>query len=418
MSDALFDDLPILGELGASLREGMARAEAEAASAAAPARRRRRGPRFGWLGSVMVLGLVGTAAAAGTLTLLRGSPIPGPSAADTQPAMTPKRDSLRVVPLRAADPGGAGLPFTLRIGESEAGQTCATVGQVDDGDFGIVGEDGRFRELPAGIVDACGDQTDGDAAVVGARVLEARHYRDSRTVVYGVGDQIESVVLVDRGRRVPLEVRDDAFVATLIGYPEDHALSVRMRIDGRIVTRNFGQGPYLVLDPTGPAWQFAQYGWMRDDRQYGCVGLRAARRRSPTSPLAMTPPLCTAMFSPSRRKLARPREPWFFEIRTLRAGERGRAAPREPFGSWVWRASSRTVIWGRVDERQVRRIDVTPGRAARRRVPIRTGGAFGLVLPATVSARDVRLRLTLRSGAVRTFTRSVLPENPPTGGPR
>lgn len=415
MPDALFDDLPILGELGASLREGMARAEA---ASQPESRRRRRASRFGWLGSMMVLGLVGTAAAAGTLTLLRGSPIPGPKAADTQPSMTPKRDSLRVVALRAADPSGTGLPFALRIGKSEAGQTCATVGQVDDRDFGIVGEDGRFRELPAGIVDACGDQTDGDAAVVGARVLDARHYRDSRTVVYGVGEHVESVVLIDRGRRIPLEVHDGAFVAALIGYPEDHALSVRMRIDGRTVSRNFGRGPYLVLDPTGPAWQFEQSGWMRGDQQYGCVGLKAARRRGPTSPVAMTPPLCTAMFSRSRRQVARPREPWFFEIRTLRAGERGRPVARDPFSGWVWRASSRTVIWGRVDERKVRRIVVEPGRGAAVPVPIRTGGAFGLVLPATVSARDVRLRLALRSGGQRTFTRSVLPKNPPTGGPR
>jgi hypothetical protein len=416
MPDARFDDLPILGELGASLRAGMERAESES-HPEPETRGRRRRARFGWLGSVMVLGLVGTAAAAGTLTLLRGSPIPGPNTADTQPSMTPKRDSLRVVPLRAADPSGAGLPFTLRVGESEAGQTCATVGQVDDGDFGIVGEDGRFRELPPAIVDACGDETDHDAAVVGARVLEARRYRDSRTVVYGVGERVDSVVLIDRGRRVPLEVRDGAFVAALTGYPEDHALSVRMQIDGRTVTRNFGRGPFLILDPSGPAWTFEQMGWARGEQQYGCVALKAARRRTPTSPVASTPSLCTAQFSPSRRQVPRPREPWFFAIRTLRAGERGRSIPGDRFSGWAWRAASRTVIWGRVDERKVRRIVIEHGHHAER-VPVRIGGAFGLVLPATVPAHSVRVHLTLRSGTTRTFTRSVLPNMPPAGGPR
>lgn len=403
-----FDDLPILGELGASLRAAMAQAEAAPAVSAPPVRRRRR-PRFGWLTSLLVIGLVGTAAAAGTLTLLRGSPIPGPKAEDTQPSMTPRLDSLRVLDLRANDPAGGGaLPFALRTGESESGQVCASVGQVDGSDFGIVGEDGRFRTLPKDFVDSCGSPTDDDAAVAGARVLDAKRYDDVRTVVYGAGAKdLKSAAVVARGTTTPLKVEDGAFVGVVKNYPEDVGLQLRMRIGDHTVVRSFGTGPMLLLDPTGPAWQLSRGGsGNASGFQTDCVSVVQVRPRSGSSRRASTPLACYRS-RVRKRHLPKMPVPVIYDARALHQGDR--STPKaDDFATWSWPAPARTVLWGMVDHARVRRVElITP--TGTQRLRITTNFSFGAVLPASVPARELRLRVTMRDGSSRTYSRPVVP---------
>lgn len=404
MSEQLFEDLPILGELGVAFRAGMARAEAtEAVAPATPATTKRRTrARFGWLGTVLVLGLVGTTAAAATLTLLRGSPIPGPKAEDTQRPMSPRIDSLRVVDLRASDPsGGASLPFALRTGRSETGQTCATVGQVDGKDFGIVGDDGRFREVAAGIVDGCGAETPHDAAITGARVFDAARYADVRTVVYAAGAPgLSAAVMVVRGRRTTLPVKDGAFLGVLRGYPEDVGLQVRMRIGNRTVVRGFGTGPKLVLDPDGPAWQVNGIGTTAHGQAIDCVSIGAVRRHGSAAG-SSTPGLCVRSSAERRRHTTRPPIPLAFDMRTLHRGDHGRGVDAL-IEAWRWNSPDRTVIWGVLDREKVRALKL---KAPTGLIPVRitTSDDFGVVLPATVRVRDLRLVATMRNGTTRSY---------------
>lgn len=406
MSESMFEDLPILEELGFALRDGMARAE-QAAAPAAPARRRRL-PRF--LGTFLVLGLAGTTAAAATLTVLRGSPIPGPNKEDTQPSMVQRAGSQKVLALRADDPAAGHLPFALRTGESESGDVCATVGQVDGDDFGIVGEDGRFRQLPAGIVDSCGRATGTDAAVAGARVLDARRYGDVRTVVYGAGaDDLERAEIIARGKVTPLEVEDGAFIGVIPSYPEDVGLELRLRIDGRTVTHGFGNGEALVLDPSGPAWQISRGGTQSRDRktQVNCANLQQVRRDDGAR-TSSTPLVCFRA-PVVKNKLARMPVPVTYDARTFHTGDRSHADPGAWRQQWKWEAPARTVIWGQVDGKRVARIDLIAPSAARQRVRLIFNDSFGLVLPATVDAAKIRLLVRMRDGTTRTYSRPVVP---------
>ncbi len=402
MPEALFDDLPILDELGISLRVAMERAESQA-QPEPEVRRRQRRARFGWLGSLLVLGLVGTAAAAGTLTLLRGSPIPGPKAADTQPSMTPKDDSLRVLDLRAADPSGAGLPFALRVGESEAGQTCATVGQVDGGDFGIVGEDGRFRELPSSIVDACGDAAPGTVAALGARIFEARRWEDVRTVIYGAG--MEDVTRVDvrvRGQWRRVSTQDGAFVAALRGYPEDSLTAVRLTTDDSQQTvRELGTSRNVVMDRgEGPAWTVTTYGYAGNpgETTRDCVSLRPRilRETDDTFPIE---PICTRTLV-SRRTVKRTSD-YMIDLRALSPGDPGstdRQGERQR-----WRGAARTVIYGWIRRSRVKTVTLVDGER-RERLGRFPDGTFGTVLPYASGARVPHLELKRLDGRTTTIS--------------
>jgi hypothetical protein len=398
MPEQLFDDLPILGELGASLRAGMARAEA--ASAGAPAlaadRPRRRPARFGWLGTFLVLGVVGTAAAAGTLTLLRGSPIPGPKEQDTQASMSPRTDSLRVLPLRAADPDGSGRPaFAVRTGESQAGQVCAVVGQADGDEFGIVGDDDRFRAVAPGIVDGCGDRAKDAPAVVGARVFDAKQWADARTVVYGAGaEDLRAAELLVRGRWRSLPLNDGAFLTALRGYPEDSFLKLRLRYDGgRTTTQRLGQARDGIEDPGGRAWISQSYGSASSPGmiERTCVNMRPVRGDGGFGVDSPTPPLCMA--SRVRDRTLKPTAHYLLTARTFNPGDHGTAGGQP----WRWQEPARTLVWGWVQRSRITEVWLVDGP---RRTKLRRSinGGFGAVLPASTPAASLRIELRLRHG--------------------
>lgn len=419
-----FDDFPVLAGLGTSLRAAMADAEAAEATAAVPGaatpvdaaperdrhtRRWRRGPRnFGALSSILVLGVVGTAAAAATLTVLRGSPIPAPRAADLQPAMTAKAETQRVLDLRAADPSGGGIPpYALRIGESQGGLTCVTVGQVDGDQFGIVGTDRRFRNLPPTLIDGCGQETGSGPAVAGARVLDATNYGDVRTVVYGVGNsELEAAALEIRGVARKLEVKDGAFLTVVPGYPEDSALTLRLTYeDGHTATHPLGASPLTALDPEGPAWRVETSVGMGPSKKGAarvCVSVRAARS-APKSP--SSPPACALGRGPAS---GLQRDRWFFDIRTLGPGDQG-SFDRDR-AKWFWHDSpARTVVWGSVQRERVANISVHgPAGLVREQKPSINGG-FAFVLDASVPASALTVVMTTKDGREHRFDRPQLP---------
>ena len=105
---------------------------------------------------MLTLGVAGTAAA-GTYFALRSSSIAPFAATDTTPEQRVTPGTSRLPALRAADPDPGAPPWTVRVSRSAAGLQCSTVGQVQDGAFGLVGLDGAFRTLPEANADACGE---------------------------------------------------------------------------------------------------------------------------------------------------------------------------------------------------------------------------------------------------------------------
>jgi hypothetical protein len=387
-----FDDLPILEELAVSLDSAFART---------PGRRvswlpRHRTTRSFALAAVLLVLLAATAAAA-TLLALRGSVIPSPSPRDVQPAMRPIAGSQQLLALRAADPAG-GPAWGIRIARSQTGLICSTVGQVVGGRLGVVGFDGRFRELPAGVLDGCGQQHRDAAALIGARVFDAKRRSDVRTVLYGVaGDQLRHATVQTDGRRLALPIGPGgSFLTTRAGYPEDMALRVELRFaDGRRQITAMGTDPSVVPDPGGgAAWRVS--GGIVDSYDGLCIAFAQARPslRSPTST-----PACGRTKGP---RDGTQKDPYFFAIRRLRPHGHGRVGQL----SWNWRGfPARTAVWGSVDPDRVRRVVVhAPGGA--RVVRAALGGSFLAVYGPHVQPSQVSVELELSDGSHLRFTKS------------
>jgi hypothetical protein len=93
----------------------------------------------------LALGLAGTTlglSAAGVFK--RGTPV-GPEVPPSPRAFEGVAipDTVKLLPLRAADPGG-GLPWGMRVLRTTRGLTCVQVGRVDFGTVGVLGRDGSF----------------------------------------------------------------------------------------------------------------------------------------------------------------------------------------------------------------------------------------------------------------------------------
>ncbi|WP_354697219.1 hypothetical protein [Paraconexibacter sp. AEG42_29] len=142
--------MPALDELGAEI-ERVAYADAE----------RPRGRRRRWALFAVPAALTLAGAAYAATELLRGEPLRNPPGvvfrADEGVGVPKKVAGAVVAPLRFADPDG-GPPWGVRVLKTTRDHGCIQIGRVDEGDFGVLGQDGlfgndgRFHEWPADVV--------------------------------------------------------------------------------------------------------------------------------------------------------------------------------------------------------------------------------------------------------------------------
>lgn len=367
--------------------------------------------------AVLLLVVICGTAAAGTLLVLRGSVIPAPAPRDVPLEQTPVPDSARVAPERGRDPD-AGPDWAVRVARSRTGLICSTVGQVDGGEFGLVGVDRRFRRLAVGIVDGCGLERENAASLIGARVFDAPEPAHVRTVLNGVGGpDLRRVRVTAAGRTRPVAVGEGGvFLAAFRGYPEDLAIDVDLRFaDGHVERHPFGASPDVLLDPAGgQAWRASNVILSRQPPA-GCRGVNIRRSRCAKARFAPQQ-TCTVVRSARESAdrasstgacgLLKPtptgrlrRTGYFFAIRRESRAVRRRV--RLPLGGGPWRASPRTLVLGAAGD-DVRRVDVLGPRGTVR-AKKRSGGSFAVIFGPETVPHQLRVRVTTVDGLVRTF---------------
>jgi hypothetical protein len=104
----------------------------------------------------------------------------------------------------------------VRIYQGRTGETCAVAGRVLRGRLGVI-QNGRFRELPAGVPGQCTD------LAVEHALVAVRNYAAGagvvRTVVYGIVDRSVTGIGIGRtapGRQIPV-ADDGTFVYAVRG---------------------------------------------------------------------------------------------------------------------------------------------------------------------------------------------------------
>jgi len=360
--------------------------------------RRVRGPRRLGLVAMIVVLLVLAAAAAAAVFISSGSPLPAPRAQDLESGGIPLPSTVHLAGLDVADPEAGAPRWDLRLSRSSSGETCTAVGQVLDGQFGIVGLDHIFRVLPLGGVDVCGFASPGGPVLAGARVFSGSSSMEARTVVNGVaGAGTRSVTTY--GPEGARELRlgpDGSFLAVYRGYVED----VRPRVV--IVTRrgirrtvSFAQSSaFEVSDPRGGApWQISggpdiEPGAYPDEN---CV--QANRLLDHSNPFfgdtANAPEICGRLAT----------SPLFVMM--------SRFVPGDGEGSgFPWGNNpARTLIYGAAAPR-VTSLSLAGAGPARTLQIDRHGGGFLVVLDGHVDPQSLTLTAHLKDGADVTYTRS------------
>lgn len=410
------DRLRVLDELGRELDAALAR---EAAVTRRPVRRTLT------IALAAALLLAGVAFAASYA--LTGSPIPGARGTDVPPEATPRPGTAQMVDLRAQDPDGNAPPWTLRLSTSRTGQLCAAVGQEVEGDFGLVGLDGRFRRLPLLGVDACATREGPPPALIGSRIFDAERPQDVRTVVYGVaGTGLREATVRAGGERRELELgAGGSFLATYRGYVEDVRPEVTLRFaDDDPRTFAFGtlEGASAPDLGGGAPWVVRATPRSGGDRDgQTCAQVRQTRGRDGGG-FGGTPPVCGDL----------DRAGVFFEIAPF---------PRESDlsgdpGPFPWPAMlGRTVLWGAADE-TVEAVSLLRGDQRTEVDLSAQGPGFVTVLPAATEPRDLLVEVRRRDGATTThrgginlltaqgeprrsdFRRAIFPPLPPPPGAR
>jgi hypothetical protein len=169
--------------------------------------------------AVVVLGLTALAGAAAIVTG-RQDPIGAPGPGDVPVELQPLERSTRLSGLDVADPDG-GPVWDLRTSRGRTGSFCVTVGQVFDGEFGLLGLDRRFRNLPSAAADTCAAARERGAILAGARAFRGGGRLGDLTVVSGLlaaGVDTVSVIAAERPVRTRIG-SDRTFLAVVRGLP-------------------------------------------------------------------------------------------------------------------------------------------------------------------------------------------------------
>jgi hypothetical protein len=347
----------------------------------------------------MTLALLLAGAAAAAILITRGAPLPAPNAVDLSSSGVPIPGSAHLAGLDVPDPDPALPPWDIRISHTRAGETCTAVGQVLDGQFGIVGLDHVFRVLPLGGVDACGVQSPDGPLLAGARVFLGDASIEARTVVNGLaGAGARSVVAYGPGGARKLTLgRDGSFIAVYRGYVED----VRPRIvvvmaNGHSHTIAFASSvAFEVADPDGGSpWEVSGSGPALSPGSYpdeNCAQISQELGRSTPSRAgaSLTPVVCGRLGQ----------QPLFVLMR--------RFVPGSGEGTgYSWNNKpARTLVYGAVS-RRVTSLTLS-GAGATRAVPIDAhGGVFLAVLDGRVDPHSLTLTAHLRDGRSVSYRRS------------
>ena len=231
-------------------------------------------------------------AVAASLVIGRGDPIPPRAArARCRPSCGRSPGTARLNGARRRPTRTAGPPWDVRTSRSKTGAICATVGQVLDGELGLVGLDRRFRALPAGAADTCSTPQRRGATLAGARAfrgggrLSDDHGRQRRRRAAACG----AAVAVGGGRTVALKLGPAGAFLAIFRRHARAAAPARGADRGRAArarTLRFADtGEYLAARPERRRAVDAHAD--RSGRPAG--GLRCvagARERGPDSPTA------------------------------------------------------------------------------------------------------------------------------------
>ncbi|HEV3047522.1 MAG TPA: hypothetical protein VGY13_09195 [Solirubrobacteraceae bacterium] len=381
----------VLEELGERFRE----------LAAPPGRggarmRASEGPRVLALAALIVLALAGVATAA--ILITRGAPLPAVPAVDLRESGVPLPGSARLAGLDVPDPDPAAPPWDMRISRTADGETCTAVGQVLDGQFGIVGLDHVFRALPLGSVDACGVAAQAGPVLAGARVFVGGLGSEARTVVNGLagpGARAVTAYGPEGASRLRLGA-DGSFVAVYRGYVEEVRPKLVVTLaDGRARTISFvASSAYEVADPQGGSpWQVSgeadvEPGAFPDE---DCAQASEQPGRDDPGRLnaPLTPQVCGRLGS----------QPLFVLMRRFVPGS------GEHTG-FPWNNNpTRTLVYGAAAPR-VASLTLSGAGPARALAINRRGGVFLAVLDGHVDPRSLTLTAHLRDGQSVSYTRS------------
>jgi hypothetical protein len=323
---------PILDELGRELVRAARASEGGAARDGAFA----RAPRAFLIGLLALLGLAAAAAAASVI-IGRGDPIAPARERDVPVELRPVQASARLNGLAVADPDG-GPAWDVRTSRSRTGAVCAAVGQVLDGELGLVGLDRRFRALPPGAADTCSTPQRRGAILAGARGFRGGGRLGALTVVNGVASaSVRHATAIAGGRAVRMRLGPgNAFLAVFKGLPEEVRPRLVLRdAAGRETTLRFAdKGEFIAADPDGGTPWALHY--PRSTTGLRCVAARRERGPRPALPASVfniiqpsLPPRCGR---PARAFVAIAR----FVPREQTIGE----------AFWWGLHPARTVVWG------------------------------------------------------------------------
>jgi hypothetical protein len=383
-------DLPILDELGADLQTAF-RAQRSG---------RRRSLRSLALVAALLLVLAATAGAA-TFYVLRASPIAPFKPRDVEPQQQVAPGTSRMLDLRAADPQRGDPSWALRIARSRTGLTCGTVGQVVDGELGVVGLDDRFRALPEANADACSVAGAHGLTLLGLRVFDADRPAVVRTILSGLAGPRLRRVQVSVGRGESHTIPHDAsgaFLLALRSYPEDLQPVVTLAFAGGATKRvALATSDNVIPDPLGGgAWKTEVWG-------YGCA------IHNHETALGCNPPVCVTFASarPGSHSASSPslcgREAGGRVNRTLFYGARRLSGNRQrlssPFGRWNGHAP-RTAVWGLAPRELVDSIEVTGPGGLRRIARAARNRGFLVVLDPKIDPKSLRVAIHYRDGHV------------------